>query len=534
MKVRSPVAEAYRRAGVWLAVAASLVAVASCAPRPDRAAVVDVWPSRIIAANASVLDGCYRCLEVGLREYEAALAAGVDATVGPRAYRAAVDLALRERLLGLFPGDYQDAPARLAPHAQPDDRAAASDVLEVMPWRRGTQTLGVVPYIQPADLPRLRDRRRALEPLVDNDAWYARLLLQFVGSNPVLGLDEGVRPQPGPQPGLDRDVWWGRHPDDAALSFIRLTLLRATLEQMTAFREAHPAYLETDAITGEGELARGRLVSADEAFGRALEAFPMLVPALALRADIRQRMEDQEVALGLYDRLLARLPDHREALLGRVKTLGFLGRHEAAIDGADRMLALGTWYMGEAYYWKAWNLFTLGRLDESRISVDEARRLMVNADVHYLGGAIAFRQQRLDDARRDFDAAVDLENRHCEAHFDRAAVDLTRAAWPIASEGFDTAFECLAARTPVIERRIADAREARLADDVRAALVARREQALRDHQAQLGWARYNAAVAYANAGKPADARTRAGEAITMGGPAATAAERLLPQLPPAQ
>ena len=67
-----------------------------------------------------------------------------------------------------------------------------------------------------------------------------------------------------------------------------------------------------------------------------------------------------------------------------------------------------------------------------------------------------------------------------------------------------------------------------------AALVARREQALRDHHAQLGWARYNAGVAYAISGKPAAARARADEAITIGGPAASAAQRLLPQLPPAQ
>ena len=88
---------------------------------------------------------------------------------------------------------------------------------------------------------------------------------------------------------------------------MRLTLLRASLDELAAFREMHPAFVETDAITGEGELARGRLVSADEAFARALEAFPGLVPALALRADIRQRMEDQAVALGLYDCLLEAL-----------------------------------------------------------------------------------------------------------------------------------------------------------------------------------------------------------------------------------
>ena len=506
----------------------------SCASRPHPAVPVDVWRTRLQAADASALEGCYRCLEVSLKEYEAALSAGADDAVASRAYRAAVHLALRERLLGLFPGDYQDAPTRHALRAEPEERAAASDVLEVMPWRRGTQTLGVVPYLQPDDLPRLRDRRRALEPLAEADAWYAMLLLSLVGTNPVIGLDDGERPPPGRQPGLDRDAWWRRHPDDAALSFARLTLLRASLDEMATFREAHATFLETDAISGEGELARGRLVSADEAFARALEAFPSLVPALALRADIRQRMEDQEVALGLYDRLLERLPDHREALLGRVKTLGLLARHEDAIAAADRMLSLGTWYLGEAHYWKAWNLFTLGRLDASGAAVDEARRLMVNADVHYLGGAIAFRQQRLDDARRDFEAAIGLEGRHCEAHFDRAAVDLTRAVWPVAASGFDQAYACLDARTPVLEQRIVDAREARLAEDVRTALVVRREQALRDHHAQLGWARYNAGVAYANLGKPAEARARAVEAITIGGPAAFAAQRLLPQLPPGQ
>ena len=99
-------------------------------------------------------------------------------------------------------------------------------------------------------------------------------------------------------------------------------------------------------------------MSADEAFARALASFPSLVPALALRGDLRQRMEDFDTALTLYDALLERLPEHREALLGRLKSLGFLGRHAESLLTADRMLTLGTWYIGEAYYWKAWNLFS--------------------------------------------------------------------------------------------------------------------------------------------------------------------------------
>lgn len=513
-----------RLAGVALALIA-----ASCASRTPPA---DVWSARLQGAGRSVGEGCYRCLEVGLREYEAALAAGVDPAVGPLAYRAAVHLAVRERLIGLYPGAYQDAPARLESVADDADAAAARDVLGAMPWRRGTLSMLGVVASDPAARQTLRARRQALERTADSDPWQALLLLALVGTNPAIALDADEPPRMGVQPGLDPETWRQRHRTDAALTFTRLTLLRSSIEELETFRTSHPSFVESDALLGEAELSRGRLVSADEAFARAIAALPSLVPALALRGDLRQRMEDYELATQLYAALLGRLPEHREALLGRVKALGFLGRHDEAIATADTMLRLGTWYLGEAHYWKAWNLFTLGRLDASRLSVDLARPLMVNADLHYLGGAIAFRQQRLDAAAGDFDAAIDLESRHCEAHFDRAALALTRRGWAMAAGGFDEAFDCLSARTPTIERRIVDARDARLAEDVRAALVQRREQALRDHRAQLAWARYNGGVAYANTGKAAEARLRAAEAISIGGPAAEAAQRLLPQLPP--
>jgi tetratricopeptide (TPR) repeat protein len=510
-------------------VAALLVVGQGCAPRVPPA--VDPWPARLAAADAASGEGCYRCLERALQEYDAALAVRPDSALATRAYRTAVHLAIRERLIGLYPGAYQDAPARLAAGAASVDVEAAQDVLGVIAWRRGTLGLGTGMPAGQQDLPRLRARRVALDVAAEQDAWHATLLLALVATNPMIALDEGQAPVRGALPGLDRDTWWRRHPDDASLSFTRLTLLRGSLDDLASFMGAHPSFAEIDGLVGEAELARGRLVSADEAFARVLEALPTLVPALALRGDLRQQMEDFALATTLYDSLLVRVPEHREALLGRTKSLGFQGRHDDAMQTADRMLQLGTWYMGEAHYWKAWNLFTVRRLDEARASVDAARRLMVNADVHYLGGVIAFNQQRLDDALRDFDEAVALEGRHCEAHYDRAAVHLMQRAWATAATGFDAAFDCHTNRTATLEQRIADAREARLADDVRAALVARRERALVDHRHQLAWARYNGGVAYANIGKIGEARSRADDAIAIGGPAADAAQRLLAQLP---
>lgn len=507
-------------------LACALTLAGGCASRHPTRVAVDPWLERLAVADADAHAGCYRCLERALATLEEGLADGRTA-IGPTAYRVAVQLAVRERLLGVYPGAHQDAPARLAAHGSPDDVALAIDVVPAIAWRRGTLDTAAGLPLGREDLARLRARRASLEPMADGDAWAATLMLAMIGTNPMIAVDEVQSSPRGPLPRLDRDTWWRRHPDDASLSFTRLVLLRGDVADLARFREMHPGFLETDAILGEAELARGRLVSADEALARALEALPSLVPALALRADLRRRMEDLETALDLYDALLVRLPEHREGLLGRLVCLGFLGRHEEAIATADRMIDLGTWYLGEAHYWKAWNLFTLARLDLARASVDDARRLLVNADVHYLGGVIAFRQQRPDDARRDFDAAIELEGRHCEAHFDRAALALTRRSWPVASDGFDEAFECLAARTPVLEQRVEDARQARLAPEARERLVARRERALRDHRNQMAWARYNGAVGLANQGRGADARRCADEAIAMGGPAAEAAQRLL-------
>lgn len=518
----------------WAAAAFAVVAVAlhlGCARPAPIAAPPDPWVARIASADAEATEGCYRCLVRALATYDAAIVAGRTA-LGPQAYRTAVHLALREKLVGLYPGEYQAAPARLEAVAAPEDVTAARTALAAIPWRHGTLGLGPGMTLGREDVPAVRAHYRALELRAAEDPWIATLTLAVIGSHPFLGVDEGQRPPPGVMPGLDRDTWWARHPGDATLSFMRIGILRSAPHELEAFIARHPSFVEAGILTGEAEIARGRLVSADEALAAALQELPDLVPALALRGDIRQRMEDHAEALRLYEALLVRVPDHREAQLGRMKTLGFLGQHREAIASADAMIALGTWYLGEAHYWKAWNLFTLGELEAAREAVDAARRLMVNADVHYLGGVIAFRQARTDAALADFDAAIELEGRYCEAHFDRAAIFLVRRVWPQASAGFDEAYECHAERTPTLEQRIADAREARLGDDTRKALVARRERELVAHRHQMAWARYNAAVAYANLENESIARARVEEALSLGGPAADAARDLLLQLRP--
>src|SRR5687768_16768345 len=131
------------RQGRVLVIACAILALttlAGCASRASRAAG-DRWPARLVAAGEQDAEGCYRCLSAALETYEALLAVRPDAAVGARAYRTAVHLAIRERLIGLYPGVYQAAPARLAPGAAPGDVDLASDVLAAIPWRRGVLPL---------------------------------------------------------------------------------------------------------------------------------------------------------------------------------------------------------------------------------------------------------------------------------------------------------------------------------------------------------------------------------------------------------
>jgi hypothetical protein len=90
-------------------------------------------------------------------------------------------------------------------------------------------------------------------------------------------------------------------------------------------------------------------------FTAAREAFPQSPTILASLGSLRQDREEWSDALEAYDATLMLVPTHRDALLGRVVTLSHLGRNEDAIAEATHILDLGTWFTGEAYYWRAWN-----------------------------------------------------------------------------------------------------------------------------------------------------------------------------------
>ena len=50
---------------------------------------------------------------------------------------------------------------------------------------------------------------------------------------------------------------------------------------------------------------------------------------------------------------------------------------------------MGTWLVGDAYYWRSWNRFRMNELDAANRDIEAALQLMSNARVHFLAGSIA-------------------------------------------------------------------------------------------------------------------------------------------------
>jgi tetratricopeptide (TPR) repeat protein len=132
--------------------------------------------------------------------------------------------------------------------------------------------------------------------------------------------------------------------------------------------------------------------------------------------------EDWAPALDAYDAALAVSPDHPEGMLGRTVSLSRLMRSAEAIAAATRMIELGQWRVGEAYYWRAWNYLLLGSYDLARRDADSARTRMANAAMFVLSGTIEWRMMRLESAEREFQQALTMDLGECEAAFNLGVV----------------------------------------------------------------------------------------------------------------
>jgi tetratricopeptide (TPR) repeat protein len=467
--------------------------------------------AELARADALVAEGCYSCLQDALAIYERAAAAGVAPAAGLRAIDTALLLALRERELGLGRGQALEHALALADRQPvPFDIGVFRSVAEVQAWH----AYGVPKEQIDLSMEPLRkmysawaEWRTVLERGAATDLLRAYSLESFDCTARSFLRDANLQP-------------WAPPSGMPPLLRFRAAICPGAVDEpaLDALLRSDPRWAEAHFFLGEMALSRGTVRTAEKHLAEALKAIPELTAARVELGHVYLASEEFQLARDAYHQANASVSGQREAMLGEVKSLGALGRHEAAIIILDDMERLGTWYMGEVYYWRAWNRYHLKQYGAANDDVLQSRsRMPMDGQVDKLAGFIALARNDVPSAENEFRAAVThIEGKggsDCDATYFLGSTQVMQRKWAEAVPNFEKAEPCYARAQQSLRARIKDIRGSDLPDDRQDVLVAAKEKDIAAARLQEARSCYNAAVAYANLGDGAKARPAAERAL---------------------
>jgi tetratricopeptide (TPR) repeat protein len=455
-----------RAALVFLLLAAS----GGCAPRAADPAATAAAGEPGVPLDRILEHGCYRCLE-----------AAFPTLRDDAAFQVAVLLTLRAKELGLPYQQWLDRADALMPVGgewllyrdianlvRVDPQSGDREVILVLTTQQRRPVATVLEWIQ------------ALQSGDASPIFRAYLEL-------TLACSVGQRP----------DALARIEPLFGELPLIQYRIgTCASSSRLAALRAAHPDYVDADFPLGRNALesATPDQEEALRLFRSARTAFPESPLILASMADVHRDREEWAQALEAYDAALALVPTHRDALMGRTVALSNLSRHDEAIATATRILELGNWFEGGAYFWRAWNLYHLGNIPGAREDVEQARTRTRSAATLVLAGMIEWRQQQVEAAEKDFQAALDIDRGQCEAAALQGGVRTALERWAEAVESFQHAIQCFDLTIAVRRKLIADIDAGPGSEAGKAGQRARHERAIAEAEKNRGDAVDNAAI----------------------------------------
>jgi tetratricopeptide (TPR) repeat protein len=494
---------------VCLAASAAALAVglAACAPRPVVAPPVDA-SAQLASAEALVAEGCFDCLTSALAQFQQIAATpnltpASDSGAAAGIVRAATLLNMRQRELGMLDDGYL-ATARAAMAAHPEVAAQLGktvDILDSVAWRI-------------SEASGLSDDERftaAQEARRQGDAWTAELRSR-AGADPfgayawlAYACSSSI-----PRSRADdvRALYAPTDPQSDArlVQFKRAICPAVATPALTALLQRDPRYVEINYYLSLGLSRGGQTEEADKYLAKAYDWHPRWPAVTLARAGLAIAAEDFPRALAFYDETLQFLPGQRDALLGRVQSLSYLGRNEDAVAAADVVLR-GDWYRGEAYYWRAWNETQLAREDAAWTDVDQAWKIYVNGDVAKLYGILALHRRDLDKAQAMFEEAKRLKPDDCDNSYYLGLVHADRRDWPITADLFSATATCLDVSRVALRADITRLQAAAdIAPERKAQLIAARERRFAVEGRMLATSWFNVAVASFNLSRTDTAR----------------------------
>jgi len=461
----------------------------------------DLHTARLAAADAELRTGCLDCLVAAFREYDAlrSIPAAADRAAAGTVRSAAL-IALRQKELGMVDDGYLQR-ARDAAAAHPAAAAMLPKILDIID-ALPPASVGAGRPTSDADLEKMRIVRAnraewtaVLREHAETDEAVAYTWLSFMcGSSdardvPREQLTAAVSPFA-----------------DAPLMSYRLATCRVfEADTLRKLLDGEPRFMEIAYTLGLADVGRRKLNDADKWFDRAYAWHPRW-PTLALAmANVAMTAEEFDRALTMYEATLGWEPRAVDALLGKVRALTYLTRHEDAIATTDQLLT-ERWYVGDARYWRALNETQLTRYEEAWTDVELAAKLLINAEVPKLAGIIAYRRQQLEVARGKFDESRKRNPNDCETGFYLGVVLAEQRVWIRTSDVLVDTAQCLAraeqaAREDIEKIRVSDDPPARQARQ-----IAKREQMIANGRRMMAQSWFNTAVAYYNLERRDEAR----------------------------
>jgi len=253
-------------------------------------------------------------------------------------------------------------------------------------------------------LPVLHEWLRARAASTDFDAYlYLSLHSAFAAISEDIADEE------------DRKRFLDIFPDSNLMGFKMLTGLIPDQDGLQKWLAEHPEFYEAHFYLGELALSSGLMLSAERHYLQAFEKIPDSTSLAISLSKVYFHSEELEKSLAYDVKALELAPTYRDALLGQAMCLAYLGRHPESLAVLNKMLELGKYYIGETWYWTAWNHNELESMPEARDSIDKARHYLIgHNDVSTLDGIISYKQQRFDDAEQDFLEALRLQPHDCK------------------------------------------------------------------------------------------------------------------------
>ena len=479
------------------AIGAGLIGLAlgpGCAPRVK----VPPGPSLLDADRLSAA-GCYRCLLDALKIYDALLTSRPTPAATRGAFRTAILLAAREKELGLPAREPLERARGLAPSLPEAERAAlALEVAAALPWdQSGLSKEFSEEFVKTlhAGAPQVR-------------SWHEQLA--SLRSDPFFAyLDASLACAYGDWRARDArlDEIGAAQPASLLVKYrigACVPKRRAALEEvLTAdprFAEAH-LFLGRDALI-ESATAIGRRSLIEPHLAAAYQAFPTSPSVTFTVGGMYRAFNRMADALRYYDETLALVPVHREAILGRVIALTYLGRPPDAIATATRMIDLGEWYVGDAYYWRAFNLHEQKNLDLARDDIERAKTLAGHrSDVLLLAGIIYFDRRELDAAVADLARAWQMNDTACDAAWYLGLARSEQKQWAVAAGLFPRAAGCYRSTADILRAQLTEGLKGIIDLDDRASLDSEYSRSIEQQLVSEARSYYNAAYACAQRGE---------------------------------